>query len=272
MNRSFSPLDLVTVPRTSAASAMALGTALVTAARQEPDLPARFARPLERLESECEALRTSRRQQAAAREFDANAVGKADQLLDGAWSGLHSFLVGWTKLSATPEGVDQGARARAVLGRVFPAGLRFLNLPYRDQWAESQTKLDRLAEPSVAEHVTSLGGDAFVRAIELAHAKYGEALHVTKRKAEARVQIKVREPIERVLDAVRRYVVHVAAHVDEREGDPAAQALGYALLEPLATWKSSGGGRRAASGGAPGGDAGGEPGGGPSDGDAEPRE
>lgn len=245
MNRSFSPLDLVTVPRTSAASAMALGTALLTVARHEVALPPVFVKPLKRLEAECDTLRASRQWQSDTQEIDAPAAGKADQELDAAWSGLHGLLTNWTKLTTTPEGLEQGARARAVLERVFPQGLRFLNFSYRDQWAESQKKLDRLAEPAVAEHVQALGGGAFLRAVEVAYATYGEVLHLTKRKAEAEASVNVREPIERVLNAVRRYVLHVAAYLDDHDEDADAQKLGYALLEPLTTWKRSGGGRKA---------------------------
>ncbi|HEU4409286.1 MAG TPA: hypothetical protein VFS43_28770 [Polyangiaceae bacterium] len=253
-NRSFSPVNLVAVPRTSATSAMALGTALITTARQEPKLPPRFVRPLKRLETECEALRISRQQQDDTPEVDASAATKADQELDGAWSGLHTMLVGSTKLTATPEGVERGVRARAVIDRVFPRGLRFLKLPHREQWAESQKKLDRLAEPTIAAHIEALGAGPFVRAIVAAYTNYGAVLHLTQRKAEAKAQVKVREPLERVLDAVRRYVVQVAAYLDEHEDDPAAQAMCRGLLEPLATWKSSGGGRKALAPEAPDGD------------------
>lgn len=83
-----------------------------------------------------------------------------------------------------------------------------------------------------------------MRAVDVAYVAYGEALHLTKRKAGVKAQVKVREPLERVLDAVRRYVVHVVAYLDDHEDDPAAQALCRAWLEPLATWKSSGRGRK----------------------------
>jgi hypothetical protein len=201
-------------------------------------------------------------------EVDASAATKADQELDGAWSGLHGLLVGSTKLTATAEGVERGARARAVIDRVFPQGLRFLKLPHREQWAESQKKLDRLAEPDIAEHIEALGGGPFVRAIVAAYTNYGVVLHLTRRKAGAKAQVKVREPLERVLDAVRRYVVHVAAYLDEHEGDPEAQAMCRGLLEPLATWKSSGGGRKAPAPEAPDGD---EPGEGSGEGPGEGR-
>lgn len=257
MQRSFSPIDLVTVPRSSAASAMALGTALITTARQEPKLPPVFVRPLKRLESECDALRTSRQLQDDTPEAEAPDVPKADQRLDGTMSGLHDHLVGSTKLGATPEGVERGVRAKAVLTRVFPDGLRFLTLPHREQWAETQKRLDRLAEPEIAEHIEALGAGPFVRDAQVAYVAYGEVLHVTKGKAKAKAPVKVREPLERVLDAVRRYVVQIAAYADDHEDDAEAQELCRTLLGPLATWKSSGTGRKAPAPGDSGAEGGG---------------
>lgn len=55
----------------------------------------------------------------------------------------------------------------------------------------------------------------------------------------------MREPLERVLVAVRRYVSQVAAYVDEYERDAEVRAMGEALPAPVASWKSSGGGRKA---------------------------
>jgi hypothetical protein len=264
MNRSFAPLDLVTVPRTSASSALALGTALITTARQEPALPPVFVAPLKRLTQEHEGLRTSRQYQREARGSEAFTAPQADQQLDTTWSGLHGLMTAWTKLPSTPEGVEKGQRARVVLEIVFPGGLRFLNLPYREQWGESQTRLDRLAEPAIAEHVRALGGQAFVEAIDVAHTNYGLALNLTKRKAALAEQANVRAPLEGFWEAVRSYALRVSNYLDEHRDDPAAQQLGYALLEPLASWKSSGSGRRAKApgdaGGEEPGDAGEEPG------------
>lgn len=249
MKRSYSPIDLVTVPRTSANGAMALGASMLTAARDEPALPCAFAQPLERLASEHERLRTSCLHELEARMIEPSGSVEADRQLDACWASTHAFLLCCARLGAAPEGAERAARARAVLGRVFPDGLRFLTLPYRVQWAESLTKLDRLAEPEMVEHLRALGGEPFVRVVEASHERYGEALHVTKCKAAAKARVKRREALEGVLDALRSYALRVANYLDEHRGDPEAQRLGHALLEPLVTWKSSGGGRKAAPAG-----------------------
>lgn len=57
--------------------------------------------------------------------------------------------------------------------------------------------------------------------------------------------MKVREPLDSFWDAVRSYALRVASYLDEHKSDLEAQRRGYALLRPLATWKSSGVGRKA---------------------------
>lgn len=256
MKRSFSPVDLVAVPRTSTSSAMALGTSMLSAARAEPALPPALVQPLERLANECDRLRTSRQHEIEARTIEPSRSVEADRELDACWASTHAFLMCCAKLGAAPEGAERAARAKAVLEWVFPDGLRFLTLPYRQQWAESLTKLDRLAQPEMVEHLRSLGGEPFVRVVEASHERYGAALHVTKCRAAAKARIKRREALEGVLGALRSYTLHVACYLDEHGGDPGARRLGLALLKPLATWESSGGGRRASApaGEGPGGD------------------
>jgi hypothetical protein len=110
--------------------------------------------------------------------------------------------------------------------------------------------------------VRALGGQTFVEAIDVAHTNYGLALNLTKRKAALAEQANVRAPLEGFWEAVRSYALRVSNYLDEHRDDPAAQQLGYALLEPLASWKSSGSGRKApgdAGGEVPGGEEG-EPG------------
>jgi hypothetical protein len=225
---------------------MALGASMLTAARDEPALPPSFAQPIERLAGEYERLRTSCLHELEARMIEPSGSVEADRQLDACWASTHAFLMCCAKLGAAPEGAERAARARAVLGRVFPDGLRFLTLPYRVQWAESLTKLDRLAEPEMVEHMRALGGEPFVRVVEASHERYGAALHVTECRAAVKDRIKRREALEGVLGALRSYALRVASYLDERRDDPEAQRLGHALLGPLATWKSSGGGRRAA--------------------------
>jgi hypothetical protein len=244
VHRSFSPVDLVTVPRTSARSAIALGAALLTAAQAEPALPPAFASPVARLAREFDALCAALQYDREATSMGAAASVEADRQLDACWASTHGFLVSCAKLGAAPEGAERAARARAVLAVVFPGGLRFLTLPYRDQWAESETKLARLAEPEIAEHLRALGGEPFVRVVEAAHERYGAALHLTQRKAEVKARAKPRERLDGLLGAVRSYALRVASYLDEHEGDPEARRLGCALLEPLSSWKSSGGGRK----------------------------
>jgi hypothetical protein len=257
MTRSYTALSIVTVPRLSAATALTLGTALVSAARKGPGLPPAMVLALEPLERELGALRRSRQLQREVRSIDGSIAVAADQALDTNWSGFHAFLVGWTKLANAPEAAERAGRARDLLEIVYPEGLRFLNLPYCEQWGESEIRLARLAEPRHAEHVRALGGEAFVGAIRRSHEAYGVALNVTERKAEAEAQVRVREALDAFIEALRSYLLRVAAYVDEHARDEEAQAIGRALLRPITTWK----GQAARKGEPPEGDQGGGPGG-----------
>lgn len=95
----------------------------------------------------------------------------------------------------------------------------------------------------------------------MAHDAYGVALNVTDLKAGAKAAAKVRGPLDEVMAAMRSYVLRVTNYLDENEGDEAAQELGYALLAPLAAWKTTSGGRKTAApeGDEAGDDASGEP-------------
>jgi hypothetical protein len=260
MIRTFAAYNIIVLPRFSAPAAMTAGTSLVTAARKREPLPPVFVPPLERLIKSVGTLGESRVKQREARDIDGTAINESDQKIDGTWSGFYSFLNGWTKMINTPEVAEKARRAGVLIEAVFPDGLRFLNAPHRVEWAESQTRLDRLRQPDFVEHVEALGGAPFIKAIEVAQEAYGVALNVTDLKAGAKAAAKVRGPLDEVMAAMRSYVLRVTNYLDENEADEAAQELGYALLAPLATWKATSSGRKAAApGGDDAGDAAGEP-------------
>ncbi|HEU4404719.1 MAG TPA: hypothetical protein VFS43_05450 [Polyangiaceae bacterium] len=237
MSRSFSAYHLISLPRLSAPTALALGTELVTAFRLQGEPPAALAKGAERLEGSLEALRSSRQRLLDAQKLDAGAAFAADLRLDAGWAALYLLLQAWAKLPDRGPGADGVGRARHLIEIIFPQGLSFTQAPYKIEWAESQMRLDRLGEPENADHVRALGGESFVAEIREAYEAYGEALQITARRAEAKA-VRVREPLDEVVTALRRYVLAVAAYADERDDDEAARALAEALLAPLAAWQS----------------------------------
>lgn len=236
MVRTFSAPELVTLPRLSAAAALSLGTELVTVASAQRSLPAPISKAKTRLVNALEELRASRRAAHEADAIDTSAAAAADQTLDAAWSSFYSFLQAWAKLPG--EGATKASFARRLLDLVYPDGLRFTQLSYKLEWAESQTRLDRLAEKVNASFVKEIVGEIFVRVLREAHREYGVALKITEAKEEAKAAAKVRAPLDAFGDALRRYALRITSYVDDEE-DEAAGALAAKLLAPLSTWRSA---------------------------------
>ena len=156
-----------------------------------------------------------------------------DRRSDGAWGALFSWLGGWSKL---PDSVPQSAKARTITGELFPEGLKFLTLPYKEQWAEADTRLLRLTSQKHDVEIESLGGKVFLDELRAAHAEYGEALGITKPPEKPAAETNLRDALAAFRNALRAYVVRVSAQVDEDDAE--SSALASALLEPLVNWQS----------------------------------
>lgn len=244
MTRSYTARGLVVLPSLSSAAAAALGHELLAVARRQPELPSLVAPTCDRLEQAHAALRASRAYMDEVEGDGGEKAADVDRQVDTNWGALHSFLQGWARLSTPGEGADKAERARLLLDGLFAEGLRFLKLPYKIEWAETQKKLDRLEKPDYAEHVKALGAGPFVAAIRESFEAYGVALKLTERRAEARAQIKVREPLDKFVTALRAYVLHVTTYASTGGEGSAEEALAAALLEPLASWRARGGDRK----------------------------
>ncbi len=76
----------------------------------------------------------------ALRERAGSAAGPraraADRALDDAWGCFQSWLLGWTRLPETAHPLI--ADVRAIYAALFPKGLQFLTLEFKDEWNESQ--------------------------------------------------------------------------------------------------------------------------------------
>jgi hypothetical protein len=255
MARSYSTLSLVTVPQLSAPNAFTLGTRLVTTAEvHRARLNPALIKVVERLNTAVEALRTSRRLQREIDDLASGSALRADVRVDAACAGFHGFLQGWARLPVPGCGAEKAALAQRLLDVLFPRGLSFTQAPFVTEWAEVQTLLDRVDQPAHAALTRELGGAIFVEAIREAFVAYGEALQITKRRAELKASARVREPLDALVEALRSYVLRVSAHADAGDdaGDPDARALAEALLAPLVDWKTSGGRKKGDAADAPG--------------------
>ncbi|HSO33210.1 MAG TPA: hypothetical protein VLT33_11840 [Labilithrix sp.] len=155
----------------------------------------------------------------------------ADRALDDAWGAFQSWLLGWTRLPEKAHPLI--ADARALYRALFPKGLQFLTLEFKDEWNESQQRLDHLKEARLDEIVDQMGGGAFLMTLAHCHRAYGDVLQITRpQNADA---IEPDALVRRALDAshmaLRDYVAQVAATVRRTDNDSIEMA--GLLLLPL---------------------------------------
>ena len=234
MAREFSAESLIVLPNLNSDSGLALWQAL-RAAAAEKKLP-KFIQPAwQRVESAGEALA-----QAAQRRFVQNGSRapsaekrKADIVVDNAAGALDQFLEAWTRLPNTLPEAQQAAAARQAL---FPDGTGFLRLSFSEEWAQIDRRLALIKKDGIDKQIAGLGGAAFVRHLEEAHAAYGKALGLTSVPATPAETVVLRDPLLALIAALRLYVIKVAAYRDDEK--PETVALAERLLRPLTSWTS----------------------------------
>ena len=169
---------------------------------------------------------TTRERSGSAMDPRARA---ADRVLDDAWGAFQSWLLGWTKV---PE--DYHARiahARHIYAALFPKGLQFLTLDFKDEWTESQNRLDRIHQDRWDVVISELGGRAFLDLLIAAHHAYGAALHITGTGSTPEPDAAVRKGLEETHMCLRDYVAQIAVMV--RRNEAASVDLAMRLLGPL---------------------------------------
>lgn len=235
MAREFSAESLIVLPNLNSDSGLALWQALRAAAAAEKKLP-KFIQPAwQGVESSGEVLA-----RAAQRRFIQNGSRalsaekrKADIVVDNAAGALDQFLEAWTRLPNTLPEAQQAAAARQAL---FPDGTGFLRLSFSEEWAQIDRRLALLKKDGIDKQIAGLGGAAFVRHLEEAHAAYGKALGLTSVPATPAETVALRDPLLALIAALRLYVIKVAAYRDEEK--PETVALAERLLRPLTSWTS----------------------------------
>jgi hypothetical protein len=237
MDRSFEASDMVQLPTIGVAGAIALGTEIATQANAAGKLPSPIARAFITLDASHLVLRDAAKGRLPdASLLESASVREADRTLDAAWSSAFDWCTGWSKLPLDINAAKV-AIARGLVVSLFSTGLKFTQIAYKLEWSESQTRLDLIEEEKLAASFEALGGETFLKTIKVAHKAYGEALGLTKAKAEAAALPSLREPLDAFLAALRVYVVRVSAHVDPEHAGSAA--LAKKLLGPVTSWRSA---------------------------------
>ena len=269
MPRSYLATDMITLPRLSVADAVALATALLARSADAGTLPAAIQRAADQTSQRLALLRDLVRGNAEIVGQSPAAMRASDRALDAAWGALSDFTNAFVRLSQTmPDAShdssyagDAGdasdadevnraliADARLLRDALFYDGLRFLRRKFREQWVESQTRLDIIASRELEPVIERLGGAAIVATVRRMHHHYGEALGITA-EAEERNPARVTDALLALRNSLRSYVLQVAAHADAAHDDggdstgngvsDGAAALAESLLEPLANWQDA---------------------------------
>jgi hypothetical protein len=229
MLRSFRPQDFIQLPPLGEAGTLTLVEELEAAAKRTPKVPPGIFGALGRVLEACEELKkniTVRERAGSAHDPKARA---ADRVLDDAWGAFQSWLLGWTRLPdrAHPRVGD----SRRLYAGLFPKGLQFLTLDFKDEWTESQNRLDQITRLKLDEVIDALGGGPFLATIARAHKAYGDALHITGKGSTPEPDSLVRRSLDETHMALRDYVAQVAATVRRSEQD--SVEIAALLLAPV---------------------------------------
>ncbi len=229
MLRSFRPQDFIQLPMLGEAGTLTLVEELEGCAKKAPKVPPGVMGALLRVLEATEGLKKNialRERTGSSADPKARA---ADRALDDAWGAFQSWLLGWTRLPDRAH--PRITAARTLYAGLFPKGLQFLTLDFKDEWTESQNRLDQIARLRLDEVIDALGGGPFLATIARAHKAYGDALQITGKGSGPEPDSLVRRSLDEVHLELREYVAQVAATV--RRSDQSSVDVAAVLLAPL---------------------------------------
>lgn len=232
MSRSYTSTDIVSLPRTDAASTIALASSLDAAAEAQiklgATLPDAVVDARTELAADCAALQTALGSAPAP-----EAVLRVVDIREDAAAGAIFYLCqAWGRLAGE---IPEGDIARDLQQRLFADGLEFINYKSRKEWSVVDTKLKVIDDENLEPEFAKLGALPMLAHLRNVHAQYGEVLGMTKPAASVESPL-VGEKRHALLDSIRHYVVAVNGSV--RRKMPATQELATQLLKPLADWEA----------------------------------
>lgn len=232
MARSFTAVNLVTLPRLSGVTAARLLTQLITAAAEEKKLPPTIAAARDALIPVRDTLEAEIAKRVSGAGEETPVVRAADKVEDNAFGAFYDWLHAMARLPADRH--PQATTAQTILDTVFKGGLEFLRHAPVNEWQEAEVRLDLLRDQGHRESVSKMGGKAFLDELDFAHKAYGLAVGTTAVKPTIESPA-IQEALDDARHDLRAYVLAVSSHVKRKE--PTTQALADRLLAPLVHWK-----------------------------------
>ncbi len=224
--RSYASADLVDLPQSDAATAIALASALDAAAEQQASLPTTVkdarAEMVADAASLLAALETAPPPEKILRAIDARE--------DSAVGALYDTCRAFARLQGE---IPEGDIARGLIDRVFPDGIAFVKEKARKEWSVVEGKLKVIDEEQLESQFAQLGALPILAHLRQVHIQYGEATGMTK-PIEMPEAAAVGEHRRALLESIKHYVVAVSGSV--RRKVPATQKLADELLAPLVQW------------------------------------
>jgi hypothetical protein len=223
------PLDLslyVTAPRLSVPTGVSLGIALLSAAPKPA--PSTVRRAATRLRETVLALQQDWRRQLAAGLVILATPRDADTRVDRAVRAMSMRLEALTLLS--PDAGADVEIAQNAHQRLFPDGLRFLTLPYTQQWAHCDRLLATLDDDEeLAADVERIVGEATLGEVRAAQEAYGVVLGITTARESAEA-VSLSEPLDTVRSAIVGYALQIVAMQSD---DPSRLPAARKALAPI---------------------------------------
>lgn len=166
----------------------------------------------------------------------------ADLSLDRSWGGLSGRISSYTFL---PEDrYPKVSTANELMRTLFPDGLSFLKLPYRQEWAESERRLERIEMMGLEAKIHEVAGRDHLEEVRRAHLVYGEVLGITRPNPLAQAPERA-EKLRALRKALNHYVLNLLACLDEE--DPETEEMVRRALQPIDEFRAAAPGRRSAS-------------------------
>jgi hypothetical protein len=255
LTHALSPIDPIVYlrpPRLGVDSGLSLAKMLLAEVPEEPN-PGVLA-AAKALAVTVTTLETSRRVQS--KPSVASILRPADLRLDRAWAAVEGRLTPWSIFDANDP---DRLRSVELHARLFFTGLDFLKLPFIEEHAQSELRVQIIATEGLRADLDRLVGEDFVKELLAAHKAYGEVLGITKagakkvgaKKAGAKKAGKRTAPPTTLLDhlrvlhrAIASYALQVVAFAELRPDNVEPARL---ALEPIDAFRRAVA-RRTASG------------------------
>ncbi len=103
-----------------------------------------------------------------------------------------------------------------MLGLLFPDGLMFLLLPFNNEWAESEKRLQMIDADGLAADIDAIASPEFLQQVRQAHKVYGRVLGITQPSASIQAPARA-ENLRTLRQAMSRYVFSVLSTVSDQD-------------------------------------------------------